>query len=137
MGQIRKRANGRPALARFWHWAVLVAAIGILPAQGAAPANDEFLSADPYVEQRFSLSGDSTGAQFEPGEPFHTENEGPGGGSSVWFSWVAPSGVRVILDTTGSSFDTLLAVYSGDAFENLVRVAANDSQPGAQSSRLA
>jgi PKD repeat protein len=62
-------------------------------------------------------------ATKEPGEP---EIAGNPGGKSVWWQWQAPRTGLVTIETTGSSFDTLLGVFSGTALSNLVLVASND-----------
>ena len=68
--------------------------------------------------------GSNVGATREPGEPDHANERGT---HSVWLSWQPPppAGVATI-DTAGSSFDTLLAVYTGDSFSKLTPVASND-----------
>lgn len=48
------------------------------------------------------------------------------GGSSVWWSWTADEYGLVSLDTLNSSFDTVLAVYTGTSLVNLYEVASND-----------
>src|SRR5437867_1565977 len=69
-------------------------------------------------------SGSNVGATREPGEPNHA---GRFGTKSVWLTWQAPLlGGVFTLDTAGSSFDTLLAVYTGDAVGSLTLVASND-----------
>ena len=62
-------------------------------------------------------------AQTEPGEPNHAGNAG---GKSLWWQWRAPRTGVVAIQTAGSGMDTLLAVYTGTAFSNLVVVASND-----------
>jgi HYR domain-containing protein len=62
-------------------------------------------------------------ATKEPGEPDHAGNPG---GKSVWWRWVAPRSGPVLLQTSGTSFDSLLAVYTGAELSNLVLVASND-----------
>jgi|GEM_PF-6482602 len=62
-------------------------------------------------------------ASKEPGEPDHAGNAG---GKSLWWRWRAPRSGPVLLQTAGSSFDTLLAVYTGTDLSNLVVVAGND-----------
>jgi hypothetical protein len=69
----------------------------------------------------------SANATTESGEPTHAQKEG---GASVWFKWIAPSGGTVAFDTIGSSFDTLLAVYTGTEFGNLVEVSSDDDRGG-------
>ena len=79
----------------------------------------------PLFGFRESFSSVNTEATKEPGEPNHVGNVG---GKSVWWSWTAPANGSVALDTVGSSFDTLLAVYTGSSVSNLTSVAAdNDS----------
>jgi len=68
--------------------------------------------------------GSNVGATREPGEPNHA---GKHGANSIWVTWTSGLlGGVVTLDTAGSSFDTLLAVYTGDSVSNLTLVAAND-----------
>jgi hypothetical protein len=62
-------------------------------------------------------------ATREPGEPDHA---GQPGGKSLWWRWTAPRTGPVLLTTTGSSVDTLLAVYTGSALSGLQLVASND-----------
>jgi hypothetical protein len=62
-------------------------------------------------------------ATKELGEPVHAGNLG---GKSVWWKWTAPRTGRVQLDTEESSFDTLLAVYTGASVASLTEVASND-----------
>ena len=59
----------------------------------------------------------------QAGEPAHAGNAG---GASVWFRWTAPADGPVYFDTPGSSFDTLLAVYTGSSLADLKEVAADD-----------
>jgi hypothetical protein len=44
----------------------------------------------------------------------------------VWCRWVAPATGTVTFETTGSGFDTLLAVYRGTSVSALTLVAANN-----------
>jgi hypothetical protein len=55
------------------------------------------------------VTGSNTNATVETNEPKHA---GKIGGHSVWISWLAPDNGLVTLSTGGSSFDTLLAVYT-------------------------
>jgi hypothetical protein len=66
------------------------------------------------------------GAISEPGEPTHCN---VAGGASYWFSFVAEQTGEVRLDTEGSSFDTILAVYTatGPGFGNLQPVACDNN----------
>ncbi|MBI4327136.1 MAG: TlpA family protein disulfide reductase, partial [Chloroflexi bacterium] len=50
------------------------------------------------------------------------------GGGSVWWEWTAFTAGRVAISTTGSSFDTVLAVFTGDSIDALSLVASNDDE---------
>lgn len=89
----------------------------------AAPANDNFANRVILTGATNSSTGGNLGATRETGEPAHA---GSGGGHSVWWKWTAPTSASVTIRTTGSSFDTVLAVYTGAAVSNLTQVAAND-----------
>ncbi|MGH3440624.1 MAG: calcium-binding protein, partial [Nitriliruptorales bacterium] len=89
----------------------------------SAPPNDNFAD-------RIALAGasgsrpadDSSGATLEPGEDFL-------GQASVWYSWTPPADGTYKLSTVGSSFDTVLAVFTGTSIESLELVIANDDDP--------
>jgi TIR domain len=95
--------------------------------------NDDFSSAEEIVGASGTIRGDNTGATKEPGEPAHAGNDG---GKSVWYRWTAPADGTVTIDTAGSDFDTLLAVYRGSSVAGLEPIAANDDAPGSVQSRL-
>lgn len=63
----------------------------------------------------------------EAGEPRHASRNG---NHSGWISWTAPANGLLRVDTFGSEFDTLLAVYTGSTVSNLTVVAANDDVNG-------
>ena len=77
------------------------------------------------------VQGDSSLAGTEPGEPVLR-----GGGKSVWFQWFAPDTGIVTLAARGSTFDTLLAVYTGARVENLTLVTKDDDRAGFYTSSL-
>ncbi len=77
-------------------------------------------------------------ATHDPSEPQHC---GVAGGASYWFAYDAPADGVVRLDSIGSTFDTLLAVYSYTdpltSYGDLVPVACdNDSGPDGRTSQL-
>ena len=110
-------------------------AVGNITVNLLPPSNDDFSNAFSI----FGLSGITNcytiGASKEPGEPAHASDVG---GRSVWFTWVAPASGPAEFKTAGSSFDTLLAIYTGSALNGLTTVAANDNDTpaGLQTSRL-
>jgi subtilisin family serine protease/sugar lactone lactonase YvrE len=87
------------------------------------PANDSFANATPLTGTSVSVTGSNAYASKEPGEPDHA---GTGGGRSVWWAWTAPSTGAVTISTSGSDFDTLLAVYTGTSVSALTSVASNN-----------
>jgi hypothetical protein len=95
----------------------------------AAPANDRFSNRIILTGTNLSVSGNNTQANKEGGEPLHAGNPG---GSSIWWSWTAPTNGEVILNTDGSTnsdgglLDTLLGVYTGTTVSTLSLVASND-----------
>lgn len=78
-------------------------------------------------------SSSNAGATKEAGEQNHA---GKGGGKSMWISWTAPSSGIASFSTEGSSFDTLLAVYTGDSLAGLTEVAKDDDSAGFYGSAL-
>ena len=67
-------------------------------------------------------SGDTTNATRETGEPTHIGN----GANSVWYSFTPDSDGSATFDTIGSSFNTVLAAYTGSAVDALSLVASDD-----------
>lgn len=55
---------------------------------------------------------------------------------TVWFKFTAPSTTSYNFKTVGSSFDTLLAVFSGTILTNLVLLASDDDSGGSNTSLL-
>jgi uncharacterized repeat protein (TIGR01451 family) len=92
------------------------------------PANDNFANRIVITGTSGKTSGTNLYASKEVGEPNHAGNSG---GASVWWSWTAPATGQVSLDTRGSSFDTLLAVYTGTPVSSLSSVATNTTPGGA------
>jgi hypothetical protein len=66
------------------------------------------------------------GATSDPGEPVHC---GVGGGHSTWFVYQAETNGIMRVDTEGSNFDTVLAVYigPGDSYATLTNVACDNN----------
>lgn len=91
-------------------------------------AADRFATPRVIVPGGGRYLGANGRATREPGEPLHAGNMG---GHSLWFAWTPSTGGSTRIDTIGSGFDTLLAVYTGDGLENLVLVAADDDGAGA------
>ena len=85
------------------------------------PANDNFNTAQILTGVTAMALTNTTGATKQSGEPNHAGNAG---GSSVWYRWTAPATGTWSLDTIGSTFATLLGVYTGNAVNSLSPVAS-------------
>jgi hypothetical protein len=88
------------------------------PTPIVAPPNDNFANAQTISGCAGTVPGTNIGATKEPGEPSH-EPAGNPGSASVWYQWQAPASANVTITTIGSDFDTLLAVYTGNAVNGL------------------
>lgn len=109
------------------------AALASLPA--GSVANDSLASAQSVTGASGSATGSNANATKQSGEPNHA---GDPGGHSVWFQWTAPANGTINVDTSGSNFDTLLAMYTGTNVAALSQVAANDDvSTTVRTSRLA
>ena len=63
---------------------------------------------------------------------------GPRASHSLWWAWTPAASGTATIDTLGSSFDTVLAVYTGTKLNRLAVIAANDDIPsGGGASRVA
>lgn len=87
------------------------------------PTNDYFSMSAQLPGTSGFVTARNELASKEPGEPLHAGNDG---GRSVWYWWRAPSEGQLLLSTSGSALETLLAVYLGNALTNLTEVVSND-----------
>lgn len=98
------------------------------------PANDPFNGSQFMSGTSVSANGTNRYATWQPGEPGSN-----GTTHSVWYRWTAPFSGPVTMDTCNSSFDTVLAVYTGFAVNGLTQVASDDdacTSPNANGSQL-
>ena len=90
-----------------------------------SPSNDQCAGAVPLADNvpftQNTTSATSTGDPTPPCQP----NSGKG----VWFTYTAPVSGDVIASTCGSSFDTVLTVYSGSCGALNVVACDDDSGP--------
>ena len=98
------------------------------------PANDRFANRAVLTSNAAAAVGFNLFASREPGEPNHAGNVG---GHSLWWTWTAPTSGVTTVTTLGSTFDTLLAIYTNATLASLSLVASNDDDPfGGTASRL-
>lgn len=96
--------------------------------------NDLFANSVELVGRQGQVKMDNGAATKEYGEPQHA---GAPGGKSVWWHYRPTSDGLLKLSTENSSFDTVLAVYTGSRVTNLVEISNNDnSRPGVTFSEI-
>jgi hypothetical protein len=89
------------------------------------PVFDVFAAALPLTNNTGFVVADNKNGSFELDEPRHANKIG---GKSLWFSFLAPANGVLVLSTTNSTFDTLLAVYSGARVNELTVLVSNDDE---------
>jgi len=107
----------------------VVLVLGVVSAamRGAAaiPDNDNFATRTVIAGANVIATGNNVDATVEPGEPDPSFEAA----KSAWWTWTAPANGGLTLTTSGSSFDTLLTLFTGNVLSNLVLVAFNDEDP--------
>ena len=89
------------------------------------PANDNFVSSQIVTGCSGSVNGTNIGATRESGEPNHSP-DGGGGSRSVWYQWQSPVSATATITTAGSTFDTVLGVYTGTSVGSLSTIGKAD-----------
>jgi len=91
------------------------------------PPNNGCATPTEITDNTFTVSGlDTTGADTTPGELQEScEFNNAGVSNSVWYSFTPPVDGVLDVDTLGSNYDTVLAVFQGDCATG-VEVACND-----------
>jgi hypothetical protein len=95
--------------------------------------NDHFTNCLVISGNAGSITARNIGATREAGEPNHADNVAI---RSVWFCWTATNSSPVLFDTTGSNFDTVLAVYTGGLLGNLAAAASDNDSGSNRTSRV-
>jgi sugar lactone lactonase YvrE len=86
-------------------------------------SSDAFGTRVPIPGDEITTLGSTVNATKEAGEPNHA---GSPGGKSIWWTWTAPRHGKVVVDTIGSSFSTLLGIYSGTDLGGISTLAGNE-----------
>ena len=100
----------------------------------APPANDACGAPVVIAAAPFTDSRDTIGATTAAGDPASTCGESQHS-ASVWYHFTSPASGSVTVDTFGSDYDTVLAVYSGSCAVP-VEVACNDDDTEPPQSRI-
>ena len=90
---------------------------------GSVSSNDSWSGATQIVPPSFTAANNNTLATIESGEV--SQSSCPVG-NTVWYKYTPSHDMRVDVNTTGSDFDTVLAVWKGSSLASLSGVACND-----------
>lgn len=85
--------------------------------------NDMFATPKSFTSLSGTFVSRNVHATAENGEPAHAASSAT---KSMWFEYTPASNGQFSIDTAGSSFDTVLAVYTGSTLNNLTTIASND-----------
>lgn len=107
--------------------------LGAAVAGVGSESNDAFAAARVLNGVSASDSGSNVLASSEAGEPAHDGIEAT---RSLWWVWTAPASGILTLDTNGSNFDTMLAIYTGSTLSALTLLASDDDGGTGVQSRL-
>lgn len=89
-----------------------------------AATNDNFADAITITGTSGKVTGTTSGATRETGEPVHVT--GVASTASIWYKWTPTATGTATFATSGSNYDTLLAVYTGTSLSHLTKVVSND-----------
>lgn len=101
-----------------------------------APPNDTCSAAMEITTARRRDDLDVSRATSDPTDPA-TTCACSTNGASVWYRFTAPTSAPVTIDTFGSSYDTVLSVFTGGSCRGLTPVAScNDDSDGTLQSKV-
>lgn len=91
---------------------------------GAPPPNDDFANATVIAPEDLPFTDGpvpTKGGDHETGEPWSCG----GRGATVWYRFTPKDDTAIVVDTFGSDYNTVLAVYSGESLATLTEIACN------------
>jgi subtilisin family serine protease/outer membrane protein assembly factor BamB len=95
------------------------------------PFNDDFAERAHLSGSNFLVRSNNAGATAEADEAALSH-----GTATLWWEWTAPTTAAVRLTTSGSEYDTQLAVYTGGALNGLTLLSSNDNDGQSLTSRI-
>ena len=102
-----------------------------------APVNDNFANAINITGTSFTDTKDTSAATTQPADPVPACSQIAGSGTTtginntIWYKFVPTGSGTANIDTIGSSYDSVLSVWSGTSQSALAAVACNDDiNPG-------
>ena len=93
---------------------------------GSGPANNDFACSTTISSRPYTTTQSTTGATLQSGEPRPCGSIG----GTVWFSWTPTASGTFTVDTRGSNYDTVLAIYTGSSVTGLTTLSCNDDIGG-------
>src|SRR5437879_4879950 len=113
----------------------MVAALPIIMAYAAPPTNDNYANATvvpatlPYNNTQSALEStfETVGGEPRPCYPV---------ASTVWYSFTPNQAGVVKINTAGSTYDTVAAIYTGSSLNGLTPLACNDDTGGGLTSAV-
>ncbi len=109
---------------------------GLPSAPPVTGGGDIFASATRLSGATVTETGNNSQATKEVGEPNHGGYAGNSGGKSLWWRWTSSSDGILTVSTEGSSFDTVVAVYTGTDVAELTTLGHDDNSGAGQASQL-
>jgi hypothetical protein len=106
-----------------------------VPSLEPPPTNDKFASSTVIASLPFSDTVSTKAATLDPDEPQPGPPEPgkpmPCGGASntAWYSFTPSADIRLVAQTTGSTADTLVAVYEGNDLASLTAAGCSAHLP--------
>ncbi len=101
---------------------------------GARPANDSFADATVIAGSSYSMTEDTQKATTVVDDPSYVCTSSQGS-HSVWWKFIPSTSGRLSLNTIGSNYDTVLALWTGSQ-GHLASVGCDDNSGGSSTSRL-
>jgi hypothetical protein len=103
--------------------------VAVQPIQ-VRPGNDHLTDATALVGATSRSFGTNVAATKQDSEPNHAARSLSNDMMpSVWWKWTAPQSGNLTVDTSGSDYDTTLAIYTGDTLDTLSYQISNDDSP--------
>jgi hypothetical protein len=96
----------------------------MLSLSSTSPTASSHLNALKIPPAGARITSNNRLATIEPDEPFHAGV--PSVAATLWWTWSPTSDTPVLIDTAGSSFDTVIAIYTGNSLITLKEVASVD-----------
>jgi len=97
--------------------------------------NDDFDSPTIISQVPYTDNLETTGATKASDDPALTDCNRAPGDATVWYQFIPPSSGYYYINTIGSDYDTMLAVWTGTR-GNLNLIACNDDRPSDLQSEL-